>query len=86
MVITTPNREYNVWENVGPETSFFRHPDHRLRNGARSEFSMWAEAMAGRYGYNVRFLPVEASERGRWAADADGGVRTDWRLAIGQFP
>ena len=35
VVITTPNREYNVmWENVGPER--LRHPDHRFEWTGRS--------------------------------------------------
>ena len=56
VVLTTPNREYNVtWENVGDER--FRHPDHRFE-WTRQEFRDWAERVAGRHGYAVRFLPV----------------------------
>jgi 3' terminal RNA ribose 2'-O-methyltransferase Hen1 len=56
VVLTTPNREYNVtWENVGPER--LRHPDHRFE-WTRDEFHAWAEGVARRFGYNVRFLPV----------------------------
>ena len=56
VVLTTPNREYNVtWENVGAER--LRHPDHRFE-WTRQEFRAWAEDVAGRYGYGVRFLPV----------------------------
>jgi 3' terminal RNA ribose 2'-O-methyltransferase Hen1 len=56
VVLTTPNREYNVkWENVGAER--FRHPDHRFE-WTRAEFRDWAEGVAGRHGYTVRFLPV----------------------------
>lgn len=56
VVITTPNREYNVtWENVGAEK--LRHPDHRFE-WTRREFREWAEGIAGRFGYSVRFLPV----------------------------
>ena len=56
VVLTTPNREYNVtWENVGAER--LRHPDHRFE-WTRQEFRDWAEGVAGRYGYAVRFLPV----------------------------
>ncbi len=56
VVLTTPNREYNVtWENVGAEK--LRHPDHRFE-WTRQEFRDWAEGVAGRYGYAVRFLPV----------------------------
>ena len=56
VVVTTPNREYNVtWENVGPER--LRHPDHRFE-WTRQEFQDWAERVASRHGYSVRFLPV----------------------------
>ena len=56
VVITTPNREYNsTWDNVGPEK--LRHPDHRFE-WTRPEFQGWANAIAKRFGYEVRFLPV----------------------------
>jgi 3' terminal RNA ribose 2'-O-methyltransferase Hen1 len=56
VVLTTPNREYNVtWENVGPEK--LRHPDHRFE-WTRDEFRAWSESVARRHGYAVRFLPV----------------------------
>lgn len=56
VVLTTPNREYNVtWEAVGPEK--LRHRDHRFE-WTRREFRDWATALAGRYGYSVRFLPI----------------------------
>jgi 3' terminal RNA ribose 2'-O-methyltransferase Hen1 len=56
VVLTTPNREYNVmWENVGD--SRLRHPDHRFE-WTRQEFRAWAERVAQRHGYAVRFLPV----------------------------
>lgn len=56
VVLTTPNREYNVmWENVGAER--FRHPDHRFE-WTRAEFQSWAQGIAGRFGYHVRFQPI----------------------------
>ncbi len=56
VVLTTPNREYNVtWENVGAEG--LRHPDHRFE-WTRQEFQDWAAGVASRFGYSVRFLPV----------------------------
>ena len=56
VVLTTPNREYNVtWETL--PAGQFRHPDHRFE-WTRQEFRGWAEAVAGRFGYAVRFLPV----------------------------
>ena len=54
--MTTPNAEYNVmWESLpGGE---FRHPVDRFE-WTRSEFGRWADTIAERYGYSVRFLPV----------------------------
>jgi len=56
VVITTPNREYNVkWETL--PAGKFRHRDHRFE-WTRGEFQTWASKVAARFGYNVRFLPV----------------------------
>lgn len=56
VVMTTPNREYNVtWETL--PAGNFRHPDHRFE-WTRQEFQEWANGIAGRFGYAVRFLPV----------------------------
>jgi 3' terminal RNA ribose 2'-O-methyltransferase Hen1 len=56
VVLTTPNREYNVmWETL--PAGQFRHPDHRFE-WTRQEFQGWAQGVAGRFGYAVRFLPV----------------------------
>jgi len=62
VVLTTPNREYNVkWENVGVER--LRHPDHRFE-WTRKESREWAEGVAGRHGYAVRFLSVGPENEG----------------------
>jgi 3' terminal RNA ribose 2'-O-methyltransferase Hen1 len=56
IVLTTPNREYNVrWETL--PGGAFRHRDHRFE-WTRAEFASWASAVADRFGYTVRFLPV----------------------------
>ena len=56
VVITTPNREYNVkWETL--PAGKFRHRDHRFE-WIRSEFQSWANAVASRFGYTTQFLPV----------------------------
>ncbi len=56
VVLTTPNREFNVtWETL--PAGQFRHPDHRFE-WTRKEFEGWAHTVAGRFGYTVRFLPV----------------------------
>lgn len=56
VVLTTPNREYNVtWETL--PAGQFRHPDHRFE-WTRQEFQGWAQRISGRFGYAVRFVPV----------------------------
>lgn len=56
IVLTTPNREYNVvWQNMGEGK--LRHPDHRFE-WSRQEFHDWANQIAARYNYSVRFVPV----------------------------
>lgn len=56
VVLTTPNREYNVmWETL--PAGQLRHADHRFE-WSRQEFQEWAEQVAGQHGYSVRFLPV----------------------------
>jgi 3' terminal RNA ribose 2'-O-methyltransferase Hen1 len=56
IAVTTPNVEYNVkfpTMSVGQ----LRHRDHRFE-WTRKEFQDWANRMAGRFGYAVRFLPI----------------------------
>src|SRR5207237_207599 len=46
IVLTTPNREYNVtWETL--PAGKFRHPDHRFE-WTRQEFHRWAQAVGDR--------------------------------------
>jgi hypothetical protein len=48
--------EYNVkWETL--PAGNLRHKDHRFE-WTRAEFQSWADGIAGRHGYKVRFLPV----------------------------
>jgi 3' terminal RNA ribose 2'-O-methyltransferase Hen1 len=56
VVMTTPNVEYNVKFETLP-AGRFRHQDHRFE-WSRAEFQTWADGVAARYGYTVRFLPV----------------------------
>jgi 3' terminal RNA ribose 2'-O-methyltransferase Hen1 len=56
VVLTTPNVEYNVKFETLP-AGRLRHRDHRFE-WTRAEFRAWAERVAGRFGYAVRFLPV----------------------------
>ena len=56
VVVTTPNAEHNVrFAGLGPGAT--RHPDHRFE-WTRPQFRDWAAGVAGRQGYQVRFLPV----------------------------
>jgi 3' terminal RNA ribose 2'-O-methyltransferase Hen1 len=56
VVVTTPNVEYNVKFETLPAGKM-RHKDHRFE-WARAEFQFWANAMAVRFGYIARFLPI----------------------------
>jgi 3' terminal RNA ribose 2'-O-methyltransferase Hen1 len=56
IVLTTPNREYNVkFETMPADT--LRHKDHRFE-WTRGEFQSWASRVASQYAYGVSFLPV----------------------------
>ena len=56
VVLTTPNSEYNVmWESL--PAGEMRHGDHRFE-WTRAEFQDWANGVAERFNYSVRFLPV----------------------------
>ncbi|QDV52266.1 3' terminal RNA ribose 2'-O-methyltransferase Hen1 [Gimesia fumaroli] len=61
IVLTTPNREYNVmWESLpGGQV---RHSDHRFE-WTRAEFQNWAEQIADSFGYTVRFLSVGPEDK-----------------------
>lgn len=56
VVCTTPNAEYNVKFPSLPAGEY-RHKDHRFE-WTRGEFQTWANRVAERFGYQVRFLPV----------------------------
>ena len=56
VIVTTPNAEYNVrFETLPPD--MFRHPDHRFE-WTRDQFAAWANGVAARHGYTVRYLPI----------------------------
>ncbi|MGZ6764681.1 MAG: 3' terminal RNA ribose 2'-O-methyltransferase Hen1 [Nocardioidaceae bacterium] len=56
VVVTTPNREYNVrYERL--TAGSMRHRDHRFE-WDRDEFRAWSEAVGRRHGYTVEYLPV----------------------------
>jgi 3' terminal RNA ribose 2'-O-methyltransferase Hen1 len=56
VVVTTPNREYNVLF-AGMQTGQLRHRDHRFE-WTRDEFQAWATRVAERFGYQVRLAPI----------------------------
>jgi 3' terminal RNA ribose 2'-O-methyltransferase Hen1 len=56
VVLTTPNREYNeLFETMAADS--MRHTDHRFE-WTRTEFETWAQGVAERNEYEVRFKPV----------------------------
>jgi 3' terminal RNA ribose 2'-O-methyltransferase Hen1 len=56
VIVTTPNVEYNPrFENL--PAGKLRHRDHRFE-WTRAEFQSWAETVADRHGYRVRFVPI----------------------------
>jgi len=71
VVLTTPNREYNVmWETL--PAGQFRHADHRFE-WTRQEFQSWATGIANRFGYTVRFMPV-GPEHAEYGSPTQMGV------------
>jgi 3' terminal RNA ribose 2'-O-methyltransferase Hen1 len=55
-IVTTPNVEYNVRFERLP-AGRLRHHDHQFE-WTRAEFQVWAQGVAARHGYTVRFEPV----------------------------
>jgi 3' terminal RNA ribose 2'-O-methyltransferase Hen1 len=61
IILTTPNREYNiVWQELGE--SRFRHGDHRFE-WTRNQFQTWANAIAEKFSYNVNFLTIGKEQK-----------------------
>ena len=61
VVLTTPNVEYNVRFETLPSGTF-RHKDHRFE-WTRAQFGDWAQPIAEKHGYTVRFMPVGPEDR-----------------------
>jgi 3' terminal RNA ribose 2'-O-methyltransferase Hen1 len=56
VVMTTPNREYNVlFETM--KANQLRHPDHRFE-WTRAEFEGWGNEVAVEHGYTAEFTPL----------------------------
>jgi 3' terminal RNA ribose 2'-O-methyltransferase Hen1 len=62
VVVTTPNAEYNVKFETLPAGKM-RHKDHRFE-WTRNQFKDWAEGMADRFGYSVRFVAIGSDDPG----------------------
>lgn len=60
LIVTTPNREYNVLFESMPQDRL-RHRDHRFE-WTREEFRAWADGVAERNSYAVRYAPVGAED------------------------
>jgi 3' terminal RNA ribose 2'-O-methyltransferase Hen1 len=60
VVVTTPNVEYNIKFETLPAGKM-RHKDHRFE-WTRAEFQSWANTLAERFGYSVRFLGIGPEE------------------------
>lgn len=61
IIITTPNREYNVmWPSL--PVGKLRHRDHRFE-WTRAEFKKWAKRMAAQYGYSVSFEGIGPQDK-----------------------
>ncbi len=71
VVVTTPNREYNV-RYPGLPGGALRHPDHRFE-WTRAEFATWCADVGSAHGYRVR-------HEGIGEADAELGAPT--QLAV----
>jgi 3' terminal RNA ribose 2'-O-methyltransferase Hen1 len=57
VIVTTPNREFNVLWDIDASSKEFRHPDHRFEWN-RGEFHLWSNGIAERFGYTVKFLSI----------------------------
>ena len=72
VVLTTPNREYNVtWPNLA--AGALRHEDHRFE-WTREEFRAWATGVADTYGYSVAFQGIGQEDAGLGVTDTDGDL------------
>ena len=98
-IVTTPNKEYNVcFRTEGLSKGQFnplerppplaalelRNSDHRFE-WTRAEFKEWADGLAARYGYTVRF---RGAGGGDWHADPpyDESVTSQELLESGVGP
>ena len=72
VVLTTPNREYNVKFETLPAGKL-RHADHRFE-WTRAEFAAWAAGVCERHGYACRIDPLGERRPRPRRPEPDGGV------------
>ena len=73
VVVTTPNRDYNVvWPSL--PAGKFRHSDHRFE-WTRAEFAAWAAEVGAAHGYAVAFHGV-GPDHAEWGAPTQAAVFT----------
>ena len=73
VVVTTPNRDYNVaWPSL--PAGKFRHSDHRFE-WTRAEFAAWATEVGAAHGYAVAFHGV-GPEHAEWGTPTQAAVFT----------
>jgi 3' terminal RNA ribose 2'-O-methyltransferase Hen1 len=70
VVLTTPNKEYNVNYNSMNEDGL-RHSDHRFE-WTRPQFRGWALKIAEKYGYTVQFSEIGDADETHGAATQMG--------------
>ncbi|MCI0702193.1 MAG: 3' terminal RNA ribose 2'-O-methyltransferase Hen1 [Planctomycetia bacterium] len=71
IVLTTPNREYNV-RFEGLPAGKFRHADHRFE-WTRAEFASWCAGVCSTFGYKVEITPL---------GDVDAEVGAPSQMAV----
>lgn len=77
VIVTTPNREYNVmWEALAAGS--MRHKDHRFE-WTRDEFRGWADGIGSRFGYACEIKGIGD------AAVAADGRDVGWPTQLGVF-
>jgi 3' terminal RNA ribose 2'-O-methyltransferase Hen1 len=75
VVVTTPNREYNVmWETL--EAGTMRHRDHRFE-WTRAEFEAWTKSVCTRFGYSCEVRGVGPEEAAVGAPSQMGVFRRE---------
>lgn len=54
VIVTTPNRDFNVYFAKSSTDELFRHPDHKYEF-TRAEFEDWSTCVSLKYGYDLQY-------------------------------